>query len=58
MPSILEDMIAKVLQEAVEEVTQKTFHDQEISESKASMDEKQGKLDKTNARLEMTTAQF
>merc|ERR1719157_144459 len=42
-------MIAKLLQEAAEEATQKAFCDKEIGESKASKDEK---LDKTNARLE------
>merc|ERR1719407_119112 len=50
--SMIEDMIAKLLQEAAEEATQKAFCDKEIGESKASKDEKQGKLDKTNARLE------
>merc|ERR1719387_1810669 len=50
--SMIEDMIAKLLQEAAEEATQKAFCDKEIGESKASKDEKQGKLDKTNSRLE------
>merc|ERR1719393_498378 len=50
--SMIEDMIAKLLQEAAEEATQKAFCDKEIGESKASKDEKQGKLDKVNARLE------
>merc|ERR1719324_460820 len=50
--SMIEDMIAKLLQEAAEEATQKAFCDKEIGESKASKDEKQGKLDKVNSRLE------
>merc|ERR1719169_330779 len=50
--SMIEDMIAKLLQEAAEEATQKAFCDKEIGESNASKDEKQGKLDKVNARLE------
>merc|ERR1719247_3232671 len=50
--SMIEDMIAKLLQEAAEEATQKAFCDTEIGESKASKDEKQGKLDKVNSRLE------
>merc|ERR1719213_733261 len=49
---MIEDMIAKLLQEAAEEATQKAFCDKEIGESTASKDEKQGKLDKTNSRLE------
>jgi len=50
--SMIEDMIAKLLQEAAEEATQKAFCDTEIGESTKSKDEKQGKLDKVNARLE------
>merc|ERR1719281_1656292 len=50
--SMIEDMIAKLLQEAAEEATQKAFCDKEIGESNASKDEKQGKLDKVNSRLE------
>merc|ERR1719160_2026594 len=50
--SMIEDMIAKLLQEAAEEATQKAFCDKEIGESKKSKDEKQGKLDKVNSRLE------
>merc|ERR1719482_951898 len=49
---MIEDMIAKLLQEAADEATQKAFCDKEIGESKASKDDKQGKLDKVNARLE------
>merc|ERR1719515_210421 len=49
---MIEDMIAKLLQEAAEEATQKAFCDKEIGESSASKDDKQGKLEKVNARLE------
>merc|ERR1719375_2967296 len=50
--SMVEDMIAKLLQEAAEEATQKAFCDKEIGESTASKEDKSGKLDKVNARLE------
>merc|ERR1719454_2698869 len=53
---MIEDMIAKLLQEAAEEATQKAFCDTEIGESKKSQAEKQGKLDKVNARLEAAEA--
>merc|ERR1719456_1131212 len=49
---MIEDMIAKLLQEAADEATQKAFCDQEIGESTASKQDKEGKLDKVNARLE------
>merc|ERR1719248_109627 len=49
---MVEDMIAKLLQEAAEEATQKAFCDTEIGESTASKEDKEGKLGKVNARLE------
>merc|ERR1719159_806276 len=49
---MIEDMIAKLLQEAAEEATQKAFCDKEIGESKASQADKEGKLGKVNSRLE------
>merc|ERR1719355_191572 len=49
--SMIEDMIAKLLQEAAEEATQKAFCDKEIGESNASKEDKEGKLGKVNARL-------
>merc|ERR1719326_2839824 len=49
---MVEDMIAKLLQEAAEEATQKAFCDKEIGESNAAKDDKQGKLDKVSARLQ------
>jgi hypothetical protein len=48
---MIEDMIAKLLQEAAEEATQKAMCDKEIGESKASQKDKEGKLGKINARL-------
>merc|ERR1719408_666449 len=50
--SMVEDMIAKLLQEAAEEATQKAFCDKEIGESTASKEDKSGKLEKVNSRLE------
>merc|ERR1719159_1934942 len=49
---MVEDMIAKLMQEAAEEATQKAFCDKEIGESSASKAEKEGKLSKVNSRLE------
>merc|ERR1719156_129330 len=49
---MIEDMIAKLLQEAAEEATQKAFCDKEIGESMTSKADKEGKLEKVNARLE------
>merc|ERR550537_2145973 len=49
---MVEDMIAKLLQEAADEATQKAFCDKEIGESTASKQDKQGKLEKVNARLD------
>jgi len=48
---MIEDMIAKLLQEAAEEANQKAFCDKEMGESKAQQADKEGKLDKINARL-------
>merc|ERR550514_414782 len=53
---MVEDMIAKLLQEAAEEATQKAFCDTEIGESTKSKEEKQGKLDKVNSRFEKAEA--
>merc|ERR1719478_1036914 len=49
---MIEDMIAKLLEEAAAEATQKAFCDKEIGESKAAKADLEGKLDKVNARLE------
>merc|ERR1719379_2951408 len=49
---MIEDMIAKLLQEAAEEATQKAFCDKEIGESTTSKEDKEGKLSKVNSRLE------
>merc|ERR1719408_209913 len=53
---MVEDMIAKLMQEAAEEATQKAFCDTEIGESTKSKEDKQGKLDKVNSRLEKAGA--
>merc|ERR1719159_1793801 len=48
---LIEEMIAKLTKEAAEEADQKSFCDEEISESKAKQAELSGKLDKTKARI-------
>merc|ERR1719258_1009289 len=48
---LIEDMIAKLTKEAAEEAEQKSFCDEEISESKAKQADLTGKLDKTSARI-------
>merc|ERR1719238_1469078 len=53
---MVEDMIAKLLQEAAEEATQKAFCDKEIGESKTAKADKEGKLSKVNSRLEAATS--
>merc|ERR1719324_1086149 len=53
---MIEDMIAKLHQEAAEEATQKAFCDKEIGESKKAKADKEGKLSKVNSRLEAATS--
>jgi len=53
---MIEDMIAKLLQEAAEEATQKAFCDKELGESNAEKADKEGKLGKVNARLEKASS--
>merc|ERR1719146_21803 len=48
---LIEEMIAKLTKEAAEEADQKSFCDEEISESKAKQADLSGKLDKTTARM-------
>merc|ERR1719375_1871423 len=48
---LIEGMIAKLEQEAAAEADQKSFCDEEISESKAKQATLTGKLDKTSARI-------
>jgi hypothetical protein len=50
--SMIEDMIAKLLQEAAEEATQKAFCDEEIGKSTKSQSEKEASLAKTQARID------
>merc|ERR1712159_945143 len=54
--SMIEDMIAKLLQEAAEEATQKAFCDEEIGKSKKSQAEKEASLAKTQARIDKADA--
>jgi len=49
---LIENMIAKLVEEANQEATQKAFCDEEISKSKASQAEKNMDLDKTKSRLD------
>merc|ERR1719443_1010677 len=49
---LIENMIAKLVEEANQEATQKAFCDEEISKSKASQGEKNMDLDKTKSRLD------
>jgi len=53
---MVEDMIEKLQHEAAEEATQKAFCDEEMGKSMKSKDEKEEKLEKTNARIENAEA--
>jgi len=53
---LIEDMIAKLTKEAAEEADQKSFCDEETSESKSKQATLTGKLDKTSARIEKAEA--
>merc|ERR1719159_759720 len=53
---LIEEMIAKLTKEAAEEADQKSFCDEEISESKAKQADLSGKLDKTKARIDKAEA--
>jgi len=53
---MVEDMIAKLLQEAAEEADQKAFCDEELGQSKKAKADKEGKLSKVNSRLEAATS--
>jgi chromosome segregation ATPase len=53
---LIEGMIGKLTKEAAEEADQKSFCDEELSESKAKQADISGKLDKTVARIEKAEA--
>merc|ERR1719387_903421 len=53
---MVEDMIAKLMQEAAEEATHEAFCNEEQSKSEKSRDQKQMSLDKTEARIEKAEA--
>ena len=49
---MIEDRLARRLQEAVEEAIQKAFYDKKIDKPKVPKDEKQVESDKVNSQLE------
>jgi len=53
---LIEDMIAKLMQEAQEEATQKAFCDEEMGKSTASIEEKTAKIAKYQSRLDTASA--
>merc|ERR1719420_483773 len=53
---LIEEMIAKLVQEAQEEATQKAFCDEEMSKSKKATDEKTLTLNKLQSRLDKASA--
>merc|ERR1719375_3057384 len=53
---MVEEMIAKLMQEAAEEATQKAFCDKEIGESEASQGSKSQKLDELSSRMDRLSA--
>jgi chromosome segregation ATPase len=54
--SMVEDMIAKLMQEAAEEANQKAFCDSELSKTKKSQDNKEAKIEKLDARIAKANA--
>jgi len=53
---MVEDMIAKLQQQAAEEATQKAFCDEELSTNQKKKEKKEGKLEKVDARIEKAEA--
>jgi len=53
---MIEDMIAKLMQEAAEEADKKALCDKDISESKATKADKENKISKLDARIEKAEA--
>lgn len=49
---LIEEMIAKLMEEAQQEASQKAFCDEEMGKSKKAMELKSGKIDKYKARLD------
>merc|ERR1719161_898505 len=50
---LIENMIAKLVEDANQEATQKAFCDEEISKSKAAKDEKNMDIEKLTSRLDL-----
>lgn len=53
---LIEDMVAKLIEEANQEATQKAFCDEEIGKSKKSLAEKTATSDKLQSRLDQASA--
>jgi chromosome segregation ATPase len=53
---MIEEMVEKLLAEAAEEADQKAFCDQEMGTTNKEKENKQGKLDTVNARIEKATS--
>merc|ERR1719172_606442 len=53
---MIEEMIAALLKQAEEEATQKAFCDEEMGKSKKSQEDKTGKLDKYQARIDKASS--
>jgi len=54
--AMIEDMIAKLQQEAAEEASQKAFCDKELGTSQKSKDKKEASLRKTSARIDKSNS--
>jgi chromosome segregation ATPase len=53
---LIEEMIASLLKQAEEEATQKAFCDEEMGKSKKSKADKEGKIDKFQARIDKASS--
>merc|ERR550514_1006815 len=54
--NMIEEMISKLLQEAAEEADQKAFCDTELGSTNKEKEQKTGKLDTVNSRIEKATS--